>query len=482
METEERKLAPSLSMTKGKTPPSPKNSKDKSPAAHPLRQVESQRSMASSASSIGPAPAERTKKGKFPTLMKDAFDSISDMMKNKEKSPQAVERKANMGGLAVGSELPAEMNVKTRSRKADKNEKDSEEEKAPSNVSAPKVFDIPLQQVVKNSSALWRNWRVPMVLIRCLEFLNYKRAHEEEGIYRLSGSTQQIKELRRLFEHTNGKVDLIQVDKENQIDMHAVAGLLKLWFRSLPHPILTPELQSLCGQIMDQQPGHRSAAITDLVRALPDENYSTLRVLSEHLRDIAKNETQNRMGINNLAIVFSMSLRMSAGIFTVLLDEFDTIFSERLPGAIPIYPKDDASGIIIPQSASEEHFSSLPDLDRSHDLSDTNGDRGLFSPDSLSRTAQRSRSKSDAEPYMGGRRAAARRTIYMDEDLIDSESINKPRPPLPASQPAEPPVRAAQSQTPLQSEPLVATPRRISADANFLDHWSVGSAYLSGTE
>lgn len=61
----------------------------------------------------------------------------------------------------------------------------------------------------------------------------------EEGIYRLNGSSAVIKSLKEKFNH-EGDVHLLA--GEEYYDIHAVAGLLKLYLRDLPSSVLTREL------------------------------------------------------------------------------------------------------------------------------------------------------------------------------------------------------------------------------------------------
>lgn len=82
------------------------------------------------------------------------------------------------------------------------------------------------------------NVPLPAVVYRCLEYLQEKKAINEEGIFRLSGSNIVIKGLRERF---NIEGDIRLLDGQ-YYDVHAVASLLKLYLRELPSSILTREL------------------------------------------------------------------------------------------------------------------------------------------------------------------------------------------------------------------------------------------------
>ncbi|ORZ32193.1 Rho GTPase activation protein, partial [Catenaria anguillulae PL171] len=86
-----------------------------------------------------------------------------------------------------------------------------------------RVFGTPLEMAIA-VSRIKEGVELPAVVYRCIEYLDAQNASNEEGIYRLSG---------------NGDYDLIHSGE--YIDVHAVAGLLKLFFRELPGSILTEQ-------------------------------------------------------------------------------------------------------------------------------------------------------------------------------------------------------------------------------------------------
>jgi RalA-binding protein 1 len=100
------------------------------------------------------------------------------------------------------------------------------------------IFGIPLQEAVEYSQPIGVHVQLPSVVYRCLEYLKAKKASQEEGIFRLSGSNIVIKGLRDRF---NNERDVKLLAGE-YYDVHAVASLLKLYLRELPASILTREL------------------------------------------------------------------------------------------------------------------------------------------------------------------------------------------------------------------------------------------------
>lgn len=111
------------------------------------------------------------------------------------------------------------------------------------------------------------------------------------------------------FFPAEGDVDLTT----EYFDPHAVAGLLKQFFRELPVHIFTPEL-NLEFIRANELTDHRKKVkeVTRLVQQLPVANYSALRFLSAHLVNITKAEHINKMGVKNMGIVFSPTLAIPA--------------------------------------------------------------------------------------------------------------------------------------------------------------------------
>jgi len=185
------------------------------------------------------------------------------------------------------------------------------------------VFGLTLAEAIA-ASKIKANYELPAVVYRCIEYLDKNNAQNEEGIYRLSGSAATIQALKDRF---NNEGDFNLVDSEEMYDIHAVAGLLKLFLRELTEPILTFELQPKFLQIPELESRNQKIyELANLVSLLPLENYTLLRCLSAHLVRIVQNSSVNKMTLHNITIVFSPTLNIPAGVFMLLLSEFQIIF------------------------------------------------------------------------------------------------------------------------------------------------------------
>ncbi|KAG6897106.1 hypothetical protein C0992_004038 [Termitomyces sp. T32_za158] len=123
-----------------------------------------------------------------------------------------------------------------------------------------------------------------------------------------------------------GDVDLLASDE--YWDPHAIAGLLKSFLRELPASILTRDLHFRFLAVIDfVNPQERIKELSQLIAALPLANYSLLRALTAHLILIVQNSSVNKMTMRNVGIVFSPTLGIPAGVFSLMLGEFNRVFN-----------------------------------------------------------------------------------------------------------------------------------------------------------
>lgn len=71
----------------------------------------------------------------------------------------------------------------------------------------------------------------------------------------------------------------------------------------------------------------RVKELQELISQLPLANYSLLRALTAHLILIVQNSNVNKMTMRNVGIVFSPTLGIPAGVFSLMLGEFNRVFN-----------------------------------------------------------------------------------------------------------------------------------------------------------
>ena len=74
-------------------------------------------------------------------------------------------------------------------------------------------------------------------------------------------------------------------------------------------------------------PQERITELSHLIAILPVANYTLLRALTAHLISIVQNANINKMTMRNVGIVFSPTLGIPAGVFSLMLAEFNRVFN-----------------------------------------------------------------------------------------------------------------------------------------------------------
>ncbi|NWI31302.1 RHG25 protein, partial [Sula dactylatra] len=146
--------------------------------------------------------------------------------------------------------------------------------------------------------------QVPILVQKCAEFIR-EHGMSEEGIFRLPGQDNLVKQLRDAFDA--GERPSFDWDT----DVHTVASLFKLYLRELPEPVV-PWMQYedflLCGQVLnaDERKGHQE--LLKQLSLLPRDNYNLLSYICRFLHEIQLNSSVNKMSVDNLATVIGVNL------------------------------------------------------------------------------------------------------------------------------------------------------------------------------
>eukprot|EP01135_Chromosphaera_perkinsii_P008610 Nk52_evm52s1401 gene=Nk52_evmTU52s1401 len=172
------------------------------------------------------------------------------------------------------------------------------------------VFGRDLQEYVESRGD---GSAVPFVVVDCISSLVSHNAAPVEGIFRLSASTSSIKKVKRHFDAVEakaGKGEGTDVAKLVDGDVHAVAGCLKLYLRELPTSLIPPHLyQRFVNAVKDES--HALENLKAALGGLPYCNYATLSYIISYLRYVASFSDENKMHVNNIAIVFGPTLLRS---------------------------------------------------------------------------------------------------------------------------------------------------------------------------
>uniref|UniRef100_A0A2K6BKT9 BCR activator of RhoGEF and GTPase n=1 Tax=Macaca nemestrina TaxID=9545 RepID=A0A2K6BKT9_MACNE len=161
------------------------------------------------------------------------------------------------------------------------------------------VFGVKIAVVTKRERS-----KVPYIVRQCVEEIE-RRGMEEVGIYRVSGVATDIQALKAAFDVNNKDVSVMM----SEMDVNAIAGTLKLYFRELPDPSFTDEFYpNFAEGIALSDPVAKESCMLNLLLSLPEANLLTFLFLLDHLKRVAEKEAVNKMSLHNLATVFGPTL------------------------------------------------------------------------------------------------------------------------------------------------------------------------------
>lgn len=129
---------------------------------------------------------------------------------------------------------------------------------------------------------------IPAIVSRCIEEVE-ARGMDVEGIYRKSGGTSQVNQVKSGFEG-NDEFDISDPD----LDIHAVTSTLKNYFRRLPTPLIT---YAVYDQFLDagaiEVPEQRAKALRAAISEIPRAHRDTMQFLIFHLSRVIQHAGDN---------------------------------------------------------------------------------------------------------------------------------------------------------------------------------------------
>lgn len=172
--------------------------------------------------------------------------------------------------------------------------------------------------------------KIPIGIEKVFNFIEQKGL-KVEGIFRVGGVVNDVQRLKILLDYREN-VDL------NLCDIHALASVIKLFFREMPEPLFTfdrynrflallgefsfqlqlihyLEKETIDDDFYQNELATRSMAdrIRALLQELPIEHYNLAKALFSLLYKITKFSHINKMTSNNLAIVFGPNILRTRG-------------------------------------------------------------------------------------------------------------------------------------------------------------------------
>ncbi|RXM37049.1 Rho GTPase-activating protein 18 [Acipenser ruthenus] len=136
------------------------------------------------------------------------------------------------------------------------------------------LFGVPLTTLLENDQKKFPGSKVPLIFKKLLSKLE-QTGLQTEGILRVPGSASRVKNLRQELE---AKFYEDTFDWE-QVRHNDAAGLLKMFIRELPYPLLTVEYLPAFNAVENISPSKlQLQALHLLIMLLPEPNRDTLKV------------------------------------------------------------------------------------------------------------------------------------------------------------------------------------------------------------
>ncbi|XP_014351034.1 rho GTPase-activating protein 28 [Latimeria chalumnae] len=169
------------------------------------------------------------------------------------------------------------------------------------------LFGVPLRVLLENDQKKVPGTKVPLILQKLLSKLE-ETGLQTEGILRVPGSASRVKNLRQDLE-AKFYEDTFDWD---QVRHNDAAGLLKMFIRELPYPLLTVEYQPAFLSTVESisQTKLQLQGLHLLIMLLPEANRNTLKALLEFLCKVVANEEKNRMSLWNVSMIVAPNLFM----------------------------------------------------------------------------------------------------------------------------------------------------------------------------
>ncbi|NWT66524.1 RHG24 protein, partial [Prunella himalayana] len=165
------------------------------------------------------------------------------------------------------------------------------------------IFGQKLEDTVRYEKR-YGNRLAPMLVEQCVDFIR-QRGLKEEGLFRLPGQANLVKELQDAFDCGE------KPSFDSNTDVHTVASLLKLYLRELPEPVVPYAKYEdflSCAKMLSKEEETGLKELVKQVKSLPTVNYNLLKYICRFLDEVQSYSGVNKMSVQNLATVFGPNI------------------------------------------------------------------------------------------------------------------------------------------------------------------------------
>eukprot|EP00055_Hartaetosiga_balthica_P004559 m.12105 g.12105 ORF g.12105 m.12105 type:complete len:1216 (-) comp3955_c0_seq1:647-4294(-) len=163
--------------------------------------------------------------------------------------------------------------------------------------------DLDLMQSVAIKSHAFFTDQLPRICRNIMQEVE-RRGLFTEGLYRISGTTSRVKELKESL--VLGKMEVMK-----EVQIPTLTSLLKKFLREMDPPLLTHKLYHDFVGCLDKIGEEQQMQLSSVLQKLPVNNYRLLSTLIHHLQRVASESVTNRMSLENLALLFGPTMMKS---------------------------------------------------------------------------------------------------------------------------------------------------------------------------
>ncbi|CAD5126180.1 DgyrCDS14350 [Dimorphilus gyrociliatus] len=242
-----------------------------------------------------------SKSFKFPS--RDFFKPEKKRDKDKDKDKEKEK-----------DDLSSKEKKKLKRRKRHAHNSDRKKEKE----SQTPMFGISLITAIERSNN-YDGIHLPLIVRNCIDYIE-EFGLTCEGIYRISGVKSKVQALREMY--NRGETVCLK-----EYDPHTVASLFKLFLRELPEPLLTKQLNSQFEEASKiKNITAKLEEFEKLMKLLPSPNYLLMSWVIVHLSHVIEYRKENKMSLQNVAIVLSPTVRATHSVLNTLFQNSKHFF------------------------------------------------------------------------------------------------------------------------------------------------------------
>ncbi|XP_058821572.1 ralA-binding protein 1 [Topomyia yanbarensis] len=296
-----------------------------------------------------PSKSKKSKAFKFPSKSKEKREKSRDKEKPESskvedsKLPEKVEKEKDKEKKKDKDKKDKDKKDKSKDKKDKKLKQTSVSEEVLELGDAQPIFGVSLGLAVERSRC-HDTVNLPLVVRDCIDYLQ-EHGLQSDQIYKVEAVKTKLQQLKKAYNNREGSCI-------KEFDIPTACGLLKLFLRELPEPILTTDLSTRFEEAASHsQVTQQEHELVSLVEQLPSCNRTLLAWTILHIDAVTQNELHTKMNAQNIAMLLSPTLQMSHRLFVGILCHCNHLFGDTK--LLKYVPPITASSPNLPETPDE---------------------------------------------------------------------------------------------------------------------------------